>query len=178
MTVKEFLTLPDDGVERWLIDGELRLNQLPYRTLQHASAMTEIALTLNEWADQQTPPRGYAVCGRCGVQPSDDEETVFGVDVAYIGPELAAKSTKRNEIVHGVPTLIVDIISIEDRFEDVAERVKKYMQFLVPHVWIIDTDNQRALIHRPKRPPYAPTDLLTAEPDLPGLKIALADVFE
>jgi len=25
MTVEEFLELPDDGVERWLVDGEVRV---------------------------------------------------------------------------------------------------------------------------------------------------------
>jgi Uma2 family endonuclease len=178
MTVEEFLKLPDDGVERWLIDGRLRSYKLPYRTFNHSNVMSKIGYALLNWSDAQPKPRGRVVCGRCGVQPSREQETVFGVDVAYLQPDLVARNPDGRDIVRGVPALIVDILSIEDRSKYVAERVDKYMEFGVPHVWIVDADRKTAVVHQPPKPPFIPDGFLGAEPELSGLSIPLAGLFD
>ncbi|WP_419804985.1 Uma2 family endonuclease [Terriglobus sp.] len=41
-------------------------------------------------------------------------------------------------ILHTAPLLCVEILSTEDRFSRILERVEEYLQMGVPHVWIID----------------------------------------
>src|SRR5690242_1140644 len=91
MTTEEFLALPDDGVERWLIRGELR--EFPGGNLQgkamtvrnrwHSRVMTRMAKFLDNWLDGQPEPRGSVLCGEAGVRLSHDPESVVGVDVVY-----------------------------------------------------------------------------------------------
>ncbi|HEY2411324.1 MAG TPA: hypothetical protein VGI40_03730, partial [Pirellulaceae bacterium] len=61
MTVEEFLALPDDGVERWLIRGELRENRevdMNRRNPDHSGTMANLAGLLRDWLKRQPKPQG------------------------------------------------------------------------------------------------------------------------
>jgi hypothetical protein len=68
MTVEEFLALPDDGAERWLIDGALREKPMHVRRAAEKDILNEVAVTATpvplEWhckgaddRDRCKPPR-------------------------------------------------------------------------------------------------------------------------
>ena len=68
MTAEEFLALPDDGVERWLIRGQLREKrpetiEMTYSNSTHSWIEANIVYWLKQWQRQQAPPRGRVLCG-------------------------------------------------------------------------------------------------------------------
>ena len=61
MTAEELLALPDDGIDRELIRGELREYPMTTRSTPHCLAMTNLAMLLGVWLERQPEPRGKAV---------------------------------------------------------------------------------------------------------------------
>jgi Uma2 family endonuclease len=180
MTVEEFLALPDDGIRRWLVDGEIREFGMTQRNRFHSRLLIRLGRFLDEWVERQARPRGYVVGGEAGVRFKWGEEESVGVDVAYIPPEVAARQTNETSIVVGVPILIVEILSPSDNQRDIADKVQIYLKAGVQHVWIVDPDLPSVRVYRPnsKFDLIDAAGALSAEPDMPGLKIDLSRVFD
>ena len=63
MTIAEFLALPDDGVERWLVNGEVwdfvvEKHGMTVRDRMHGRATARIRQLLGNRLDTQPSPRG------------------------------------------------------------------------------------------------------------------------
>ena len=74
-TAEDLLAMPDDGIERWIIRGELREKQpeipgatMTVRNRHHSSVMSYIAATIVIWLRTQPQPRGQVYCGEAGVR--------------------------------------------------------------------------------------------------------------
>ncbi len=180
MTTAELLALPDDGVERWLIRGELRERQMPYRNEFHSSTMTRVAQHLANWLDGRPKPRGKVLTGDAGVRLPGEPETTFGIDVAYVGADVLARKPKNTTIIEGVPTLAVEILSPSDTQDDINEKIDALLEAGVPLVWIIDPRRRSVTVHRPdaKSALFPDDQELTAEPHLSGFRVAVAALFE
>jgi Uma2 family endonuclease len=64
-------------------------------------------------------------------------------------PDLVVTREKPNErILTKAPLLCVEILSPEDTVSRVNERVKEYLAFGVPVVWVIDPGERRIWIYR------------------------------
>lgn len=178
MTAEEFLALPDDGKERWLIDGRLYEKPMTYRNRFHSLAMVNIGAILKAWNDQQPKPRGAVLCGEAGCRIFPG--TVFGIDVVYISAELATRESEDTTIVDGVPTLAVEILSPSDTQKEIKEKVASYRKAGVPLVWLVDPTDKTVLVYRDKGKPelFNEEQDLTAEPHLPGFRVRVGRFFE
>lgn len=132
MTVEEFLALPDDGVERMLINGVVRELGMTVRRWQHAAVQVNIAYLLRDWVKARPFPRGRVVDGEAGFRL--DSGSLVGIDVAYASPELAAATPVSQAYFQGAPTLAVEVPSPSDKQEDVDDKVAAYLESGVPHV--------------------------------------------
>src|SRR5436305_14288733 len=83
MTVEEFLALPDDGIERELIKGELRERPMTLRNPMHSKSMMCIGHLLLNWLETQKEPRGEIVGGEAAFRLKQQPRTLVGIDVAY-----------------------------------------------------------------------------------------------
>jgi hypothetical protein len=93
MTADELLAMPDDGVERWLIRGELRENlesDMNRRNPDHSRTMFNISGVIAAWLRTHSKPRGQAYSGDVSFKLRRDSATLVGIDVAYVSPELRA----------------------------------------------------------------------------------------
>ncbi len=117
------------------------------------------------------------VGGEAGVQFSTE---IGGLQSASTSLTSAAEvetlQTDESTIVVGVPTLIAEILSPNDRHGDIAEKVQTYLEAGVKHVWVVDPDLKSVRVYRPnaERREVGAKGLLTAEPDMPGLRIDLS----
>ena len=106
MTTEQLLALSDDGVERWLIRGQLRESRVAVgplrgktRTIRNrwqSRIMARVTKFLDNWLDQQPAPRGSVLCGEAGVRLSRDPDSTVGVDVVYVSAEVAARHPDRS----------------------------------------------------------------------------------
>ncbi|WP_020476347.1 Uma2 family endonuclease [Zavarzinella formosa] len=177
MTVEEFLKLPEDGVRRSLIHGFIREEGMTIRNRFHSEVTAKITFRLGLWLDSQPRPRGVVLTGEAGIRLSSD--VLVGVDVVYVPHDLLAAQPETSTIIHGVPPLIVEILSPSDTQENIHDKLAEYLAAGVSIVWLIDPTDETVRIYRPdQRPTFVNADQeLTAEPVLPGFRVAVADLF-
>ncbi len=183
MTTEELLALPDDGVERWLIRGQLREKRdtdMTKRNRVHSKVMVRVGQALANWLDQQPEPRGAVLCGEAGVRLRRNPDTTVGVDVVYVSAEVYARQTDESTVVDGVPVLVVEILSPSDTVEEINEKIDDYRSAGVPLVWVIDPYDRTVTVYRPGAEPELVNarQELTAEPHLPGFRVPVARLFE
>jgi Uma2 family endonuclease len=179
MTAEEYLALPDDGVHRELIRGELREYPRATRGLPHCRAHARFTHHLLDWLETQPEPRGDVMDGEVRVRITPDPATpatIVGIDVIDIGPELAARTDPQEGTLDGAPTLAVEILSPSDTQEEIAERVREFLAAGVPLVLLADPAFKTLALHRPGHEPvlFNSRQELTLEPLLPGFRVAVA----
>jgi Uma2 family endonuclease len=180
MTAEELLALPDDGIDRELINGELREYPMTTRGAPHCTVMTNLARLLSIWLRQQPRPRGRLYTGDMRVRIRRDPDTFVGVDLAYIAADLAAETAKDARFIDGVPLLAIEILSPSDTVEEIGEKVQAYLSAGVPLVWEVNPMYEAVTVHRPGMPPelFNVTQELTAGPHLNGFRVPVAEIFE
>jgi len=180
MTTVELLATPDDGVERWLIKGELReAGPMTKRNLDHSSIMAQISYCLIAWA-KESKAQGKVVCGGAGFRLARNQDSVCEIDVAYISPKTLHAQPVKHRIIEGAPALAVEILSGSDTREQIDEKVDLYLAADVKLVWIVNPHDRSVLAYRPDRKPqYFDTDSgIDGEPHLPGFRVPVSRIFE
>jgi Uma2 family endonuclease len=180
MTTAELLALPDDGIDRWLINGELRERPMTKRNRFHSAAVALLTTELENWRRSQPLPRGRVLTGEAGVQVKHDPDVTFGVDVVYVSADVMARQTDDSTLIDGVPVLAAEVLSPSDTVEDIHEKVEAYRTAGVPLVWIIDPYDRTVTVYRPGSEPELVNvrQELTADPHLPGFRVPAARLFE
>lgn len=179
MTTEQLLAMPDDGVERWLIRGQLREKPMTYRNRWHSRTLVRICRFLDVWLDQQPAPRGAVLGGEAGVRLRRDPDTTVGIDVIYVSAEVAAYQPADTTVIDGVPVLAVEILSPSNTVEEIDEKIDSYRAAGVPLVWIVDPHDRTVTIYRPNQEPETVNirQELSGEPHLPGFRVPVADLF-
>lgn len=179
LTLEEMLALPDDGMERELIRGHLRERPMTKRNRRHSRVETRIAKLLDNWLDAQAEPRGEVVSGEAGFNLSSDPDSGVGIDVAYVSAAVAAATPEGASFFEGPPVLAVEILSPSDKQEDIDDKVALYLETGVLLVWVVNTRFRTVCVYRPGAAPelFNQTHELTAEPHLPGFRVAVAKFF-
>lgn len=179
MTAEEFLALPDDGKERWLIRGHLRQKDdaMTYRNRLHTWVEAKIAYHLNLWLQGQPRPHGAVHSGEVGCRLTAD--TVVGIDAAFFSAATVGRQSDETTLIEGAPVLAVEVLSPSDKVEEINEKITAYISHGAALVWIIDPYLRTVQVHRPKSPPemFNVTQSLSGGEVLPGLRIEVADLF-
>lgn len=180
MTTTELLSLPENGVDRWLIAGKLRERPMTRRNRFHSHAMARLVALLDDWVRDQSEPRGEVLCGEAGIILSRNPDTTVGVDVTYVSAEVMSSQSDESTMIEGVPTLVVEILSPSDTNKDINEKIDVYLAAKVPVIWIIDPHRRNVTVYRPGKPSrlFNVGDELDAEPHLPGLRVRVEQVFD
>src|SRR5436190_23968775 len=89
MTTAELLALPRNGMDRWLIQGQLREKPMTVRNRVHSRIMVRTSHFLESWREIQPEPRGEVLCGEAGCRLRRNPDTTVGIDVVYIAANLA-----------------------------------------------------------------------------------------
>lgn len=181
MTVEEFLALPDsDKVERWLIDGVLKEFKMSKRSPQHAAALTQVARILGNWCAAKPAPRCKTFTGDIYFLLGRAPDRSVGIDVAVISPAQVAALLTDADLIDGVPLLAVEVVSPSDRWARVQKKVALYVDSGTPQTWLVDPYGKTVTVYRPKARPvlYSESEVVTGDPELPGLAVTVSDLFD
>ena len=179
LTVAEFLALPENGASRELIQGVLWEHEMTVRNRFHSRSESRIVRFLGNWLDTLPSPRGEILSGEAGFHLSGKKDSLVGIDVAYVSPELLAATGPKQKIFDGPPVLAIEVMSPSDQHEYVVRKIGVYLE-VGATVWIVDPDLRTISIFRPGRPAelFNEEQELTCEPELPGFRVAVAKIFE
>ncbi len=187
-TVADLCALPNDGMERWIIRGQLREQPLAewesfknnQRTHRFLKPLGNLYVLLEKWGEFRTVVLGKAHCGKLGVH-FPDRGTMIYADLVFVSNEIDADIEDRNSADFvGVPTLLVEILSPTDVVGLIHERIREYDAAGVPIVWLIDTHSQTLRINRPGQPVemFNTSHRMPEHPAIPGFAPAVAELFE
>jgi Uma2 family endonuclease len=186
-TAEDLLAMPDDGVERWIIKGQLREKpsefpevKMTVRNRHHSEAMSFIAATLVIWLRTLPKPRGSIFSGEVGVILPGQTDTV-GVDVVYVPQDVVAVQNDDNTtLIEGMPILAVEILSPNDTHEQIEEKIDTYLDAGVALVWTVNVTRRTVTIFRTGHEPesFNLTHRLPEFPQMPGFAPSVAELFE
>ena len=179
MTAEELLALPENGMDRELIRGELKEEPMTYRNRFHTRAVTKVAHGLELWLEQRPEPRGEVHTGEVGCILRRDPDTTVGIDVAYFSADMMARQSDDTTLVEGAPQLAVEVLSPSDKTEEIRDKVLEYLAAGVELVWIVDPYFHTVTVHRPTGRPemFNDEETLSGGTTLPGLEIRVEDIF-
>ena len=187
----DLIDQPYDGVDRYVLDGELRENPsgaidpetgdiMPVRNRFLSRATTATGGELRNWLRTFPHPRGEILTGDAGLRLALDPDRTFGVDVMVVSAELLAAQTGESTIIEGVPTLCVEILSPSEVMENIDEKTDAYLAAGVPLVWLLDLHDKSVTAYSPGVEPMFFNRLMeiSGEPHLPGFRVPVANLFE
>jgi Uma2 family endonuclease len=178
------LALPDDGVERWVVDGVIEEVGMTMRNKHHTRVETRVARHLDVWSDSLPTPRGSVHSGEVGVLLRVDPELNVGIDVVYLNAEQAARNDAIDDdettILVAPITLAVEILSPSDTIENIQRKLDWFAECGVPVVWVLHPYQRTVAIHRPGVPPVTLNEQqeLDGGAELPGFRVAVSRLFE
>ncbi len=179
ITAGEFLAIPEDGISRELILGEVRERGMTLRNHIHSFIEAKIVHLLMTWLAPRPKPRGRVSSGEVGFRLRRDPDVLVGIDVAYASAELVAGTDRATPFYDGPPLLAVEILSPSDKHEDIVEKIRLYLDAGVI-VWEVDPDFRIVRVHRPGQltGSFNASQELSADPYLPGFRVPVAAFFE
>jgi len=134
MTLEEFFAIPEGPPKVELEEGELIM------TAQPTSRHQKVLLRLGALVDD------HATRNKMGsVWPEIDvhlpgEARVYVPDLVFLAPEHIDRLSEQDGRIHGVPDLVVEIISPSTERRDRTTKFRTYQQVGVPWYWLVDPD--------------------------------------
>ncbi|MHB2019449.1 MAG: Uma2 family endonuclease [Candidatus Xenobia bacterium] len=168
VSFEDYLSWPEEKPYREFIHGEVREKSMPNNA--HAAVQVALARWLDEWADEaggEVLTELRCLLLRNAVLP----------DVAWFKSGSMKKDPKGRVI--SAPELAVEILSPDDRYGEVQDKISLYQEAGVQVVWVIDPEARNVTVHRSGQPStlLRHEDTLTAL-ELPGFSAKVADLFK
>jgi Uma2 family endonuclease len=174
MTADELSHRPDlGGCE--LVEG--RLVSMTPTGFSHGDLEFELGLALRSYAKKTG--RGKVVGGEVGVLVRRNPDTVRAADVLFISHERLARRGP-STYLDVAPELVVEILSPDDRWSMVTEKLGDYLTAGVERVWIVDPRLRKVFAYRSLHSVETLTaeDVLRDEEIVPGFSFPVASLFQ
>lgn len=169
------IVLPDIKPALEWINGRAVQKVSPKR--KHALAQTRFAAALDAWAQAM----GSGMVGtewHFHVAPLGEDRRPLVPDVAYLSyARLPYAAQLETEIPRMAPDVAIEILSPDDRPDDVDEKVRVYLATGAMAVVLVDTDAQSATVWESGRTSDFDRDEIFEVAALPGFSMAMRDLF-
>ena len=122
---------------------------------------------------------GWVAGGGVGVYTRRNPGRVRGVDLAYVSKDQQAGHPGTG-FLEAAPNLVVEIMSPDDRWQEVRQKLKEYFAIGVQRVWIVEPDKRDVLVYSSSTEmhKYGEGDILAGEGALDGFALPIAELFE
>lgn len=180
LTAEEFAALPEPegGGQMELVRG--RVVVAPPAFTGHGDRGSYIAYLLGAFVYANHLGR---LTGEGGYLLATNPDIVRAPDAAFLAAaRIPATGVPEAAYIHGAPTLAVEVVSINDRDIDVAEKVAEYLAAGGERVWVVRPQQQTVTVHRPNGDAhtFSAGDTLTSDDAgfaVPGFSVTVAELF-
>lgn len=178
--VEDFLRLIDPpGVTTELIEGEVVA--MPPASTRHSRITLKIGARLLSFVEQH----GFGLAaGEGGYILSRNPGTVRAPDAAWISFErLGGRDFPATGYVEGAPNLAVEVVSPDDREQDIQRKIELWLEAGAERVWEVRPRLQAVTVHRLGEAPRTLTAGATLDSDdaafpVDGFELRVGDIFE
>lgn len=174
LTGEELFELGDIGRTE-LVKGEL-VRMAPTGHL-HGFVEVRFGKMLSIFVDERK--LGRVLSGEVGIYTGRDPDTVRGADVAFISNERLAQAQAQGYL-DVAPELIVEVMSPDDRWYDINDKLTEYFGIGVQIVWVADPQRKQVHVYRSltEMEILGAGDTLSGGEILPGFGVVVAELFE
>lgn len=172
MTGEELLAMGDIG-QCELIDG--RIVHMTPAGGEHGVIEFHLGGELSSFVRQRK--LGWVMGGETGMYIRRRPDTVRGADIVFVSFQRLAKPTKG--FLEIAPELVVEIMSPDDRWQAMREKLADYFSIGVERVWVVEPQTRKVLVFSSTTDvaEYHEEDTLRGEGALEGFAIRVGDLF-
>jgi len=176
MTADELLHQQDDGFRYELFRGELK--QMAPASHEHGRIAINVSTPLDQHARANNLGRVYAA--ETGFKIRSDPDTVRAPDVAFVSQERLEQTGPVKGYWPGAPDLVVEIISPNDIYAEVEEKVFDWLEAGARLVIVVNPRKRAVTVYRSFTEIVVLTesDILDCRDVVAGWSIAVKDIFE
>lgn len=176
MTADELLRLPDNGMRRELIAGEL--HEVPPAGGENGYVGSKAQIELGIFLKQHPEIGGSFFLSDTGYRLTRDPDTVRQPDISYVSEERLPQARVRG-YPELAPDFVAEVVSPSDTASDVQTKVNEWLAAGVVLVWVLYPATRTAMTFRSDGSIQLlnADDTITCEPVLPGFACRLGDLF-
>jgi Uma2 family endonuclease len=158
-----------------LVDGRI----VPMSPTGHEHGYLEFRLGARLEAFVTERKLGWVSGGEVGIYTRRNPDRVRGADIVFVSRQRLPErpGTRFLEVA---PDLVVEIISPEDRWQDVRQKIEEYFEIGVDSVWIVEPENAAVLVYQSATDfaRLGNDDVLKGDGTLAGFALRVGDLFE
>lgn len=175
VTAEELLKMPDDGMRTELVRGEVR-RMAPAGNV-HGRIAVNVTISLGQYVRENNLGTVYAA--ETGFKISSDPDTVRAPDVAFISRDRVEEMGEVEGFWPGAPDLAVEVVSPNDLYTEVEEKVLSWLEAGSRMVVVVDPRNRTVSVRRRQAEVQIlmEHDTLDGGDVVPGWELPVADVF-
>lgn len=173
LTGKELARLGDIGRSE-LVKGEIVY--MSPTGFWHGSVESRISRALSNFVSAQE--LGTVFSGEVGIYTQRKPDTIRATDIGFISRARMAK-VKSKSYLDVAPELVVEVLSPDDRWNDLMDKLDEYFTIGVNLVWVADPRRQQVYVYRSVTDVQRllAEDTLTGGEVLPGFSVPVAELF-
>jgi Uma2 family endonuclease len=174
ITAEELERYPDDDCRCELVEGRLiRMSPIGF---SHDTTVARCLFLLGRHLEGR---HLGAVRSEVGFKLASSPDTVRAPDIAFLR-QTRLGQTKPRGFWQGPPDLAIEVMSPEDRPDEILAKVDEYLRGGVSVAVLIDSDRSVVGVYRPSAFPLIlndPDDRLDLDDVIPGFACTLRDLF-
>ncbi len=173
-TAEELFSMPDDGYRYELVRGELR--KMAAASNEHSEIAGYIAISLGPHVMQNRLGKMYIA--EPGFILASDPDHVRVPDVGFVRRERTDALGRPAGYWPEAPDLAIEVISPNDRYSEVNEKVADYLEAGTRMVVVVNPRNRTVNVHTPDGAITLNLgDTLDGGDVVPGWQMPLTDIF-
>jgi Uma2 family endonuclease len=173
ITGEELSRMPDLGPSE-LVEG--RIVPMPPASYIHGEIETDVSAALKAYARETG--KGRVMGGEVGIYVRRDPDTVRAADVLFISHERYSRRESKSYL-DVAPELVAEILSPDDLWSEVMEKLSEYFSAGVDAVWVLDPRRKEVFSYRSltEVQRFGEGQILTDEEILPGFSFPVSELF-
>lgn len=173
LTGEELARLGDIGRSE-LVKGEIVY--MSPTGFWHGSVESRISYALSNFVSAQGS--GTVFSGEVGIYTQREPDTIRATDVGFISHARMAQVASKSYL-DVAPELVVEILSPDDRWNDLMDKLDEYFAIGVKLIWVADPRRKQVYVYRSITDVQRlfAEDTLTGGEVLPGFSVLVSELF-
>lgn len=171
----EFVHRPENRNRLFELDRG-RIEEMSRPGIRHGVVCANVSRVIGNFTFARS--RGVVISNDAGLIVERDPDTVFGPDI-FLYDESIDYADLPIRWEDRPPTLVVEVLSPNDRTSKMNRRVGRFLAMGVSLVWVLDPDDSTLTVHQSHRPLVVldAEDEATGFEFIPDLKLKVAEFF-
>ena len=175
VTAEDLLDMPDDGLRRELVRGEVRV-VAPAGNM-HGRIAVNMSTPLHQFVREHD--LGSVFAAETGFKISTDPDTVRAPDVAFIRRGRLEAVGEVEGYWPGAPDLVIEVVSPTDRFAELEEKVVEWLAAGTRMVLVVNPRARTVTVRTSEKEAriLSEEEVLDGGEVVPGWTLPISEVF-